>query len=279
MKSEQRLARSGEVSEKVGRLLSHRIGVARERYGERLAGVFDDLTHAWTGSQPATPWVGLDAWKTWADYTVDFGQRSILFWDTLRRRGNDYLERAAFFEVYGKLFALDLAGRPAGEPEETPKVDARELPFVKQALATRAEGGYPEAVARVAFLLAHRGEPLPLSKLQLKQELIEEYRDLLPDTTPDQQRRIRGEQEIIVLFEPEAAVESLSQLLADPADRERLLTLLERILTDERVTQRIHPTPEQTAMLERIRRVLSGQNLSGQNQARPLARGRGGRKS
>jgi hypothetical protein len=48
--------------------------------------------------------------------------------------------------------------------------------------STRA--GYAEALARVAFLLAHKDEPLPLSRLQLADELIEEYRELLPDIPP-----------------------------------------------------------------------------------------------
>ena len=41
-------------------------------------------------------------------------------------------------------------------------------------------------------------------------------------------------------------------LLAERKDRDRLLTLLERVLADKRV-QRIQPSPEQTAMLARIR--------------------------
>ena len=41
----------------------------------------------------------------------------------------------------------------------------------------------------------------------------------------------------------------------DGVDRERLLTLLDRLLSDERV-QRVKPTAEQLAMVERIRAVL-----------------------
>ena len=36
----------------------------------------------------------LDAWKDAERYAVDFFQRSILFWDALRQRGNDYVERS-----------------------------------------------------------------------------------------------------------------------------------------------------------------------------------------
>ncbi len=96
---------------------------------------------------------------------------------------------------------------------------------------------------------------MPLSRLQLKQELIADYRELLPAISLDQARRIRGEQEIIVRYEPEKAIETLPVLLGERADRDRLLTLLDRLLADERV-QRVKPSAEQLAMLERIRTVL-----------------------
>jgi hypothetical protein len=133
-------------------------------------------------------------------------------------------------------------------------VDPRVLPFVKDALAAIDRGGYPEALARVAFLMAHEDKPLPLARVQLAQELMEEYREFLPDLALDEVRRIGGEQEIIARYEPERAIETLPALLADRADRDRLLTLLERVLADERV-QRIQPSAEQTAMLARIRRA------------------------
>jgi hypothetical protein len=91
--------------------------------------------------------------------------------------------------------------------------------------------------------------------VQLAQELLDDYRDLLPDLALDEVRRIGGEQEIIARYEPEQAVETLPALLPDRADRDRLLTLLERVLADERV-QRIRPSPEQAVMLARIRQVL-----------------------
>ena len=55
--------------------------------------------------------------------------------------------------------------------------------------------------------------------------------------------------------EPDRALDTLPELLKQPADRERLLTFLERLLTDPRVQQQ-QPTAEQLTMLGRIRRVL-----------------------
>ena len=167
----------------------------------------------------------------------------------------DAVAEATFFQVYANLYAFYAGDR--GDPETVPPaVDARELPFVKEVLASIDKGGYPEALARVGFLMAHRDEPLPLARVQLASDLLEEYRDLLPDLPRDEARRIGGEQEIIARYEPDQAVETLPVLLAKRKDRERLLTLLERVLADKRV-QLIEPSPEQRAMLARIRDVLS----------------------
>ena len=62
---------------------------------------------------------------------------------------------------------------------------------------------------RAGYLLARKGEPLMLSRLQMKQQLIKEYGDLLPKMTPDEWRRVRGEQEIIVRYEPERALATM----------------------------------------------------------------------
>ena len=95
---------------------------------------------------------------------------------------------------------------------------------------------------------------------------------------PDQWRRTRGEQEIIVRYEPEQALETLPKLLADPDDREKLVTLIRRLLADERV-QRAKPSTEQLAMVEHIgealhlsplpaKRAAAGKKRSGGRKAR-----------
>jgi pimeloyl-ACP methyl ester carboxylesterase len=168
----------------------------------------------------------------------------------------DATSEAAFFQIYGNMFSLYLADkREAEEQAEATNADPRELPIVKEALASMEEGGYPEAITRVAALLARRGEPLPLARFALKKELVEEYGDLLPNLEPHEWRRIRGEQEIIVRYDPENALATLPKLLADPADRERLITLARRLLADERV-QRTKALPEQIAMLRSIAETL-----------------------
>ena len=173
------------------------------------------------------------------------------------RAVRDAASEAVFFQTYGNVFSLYVADkRQADEKAAERMVEPRELPFVQEALASIAEGGYPEALARVACLLARKGEPLLLSRLQMRQELMADYRELLPAMPPDQWRRIRGEQEIIVRYEPEKALATLPKLLAHRGDRDKLVTLVQRLLADDRV-QRAKPSTEQLAMVEHIGETLA----------------------
>ncbi len=172
------------------------------------------------------------------------------------REVRDALSEATFFQTYGNVFSLYLADKADRTREREVVAEARELPYVKDALAAIDKGGYPEAVARAAALLARHGTPLPLSWIETRKELGDDYRKLLPDLPPDVRRRVRGEQDIIVRYERDRAIETLPALLADPADRERLLELVTRLMSDERV-QAARPTAEQTAMLEALRRSLA----------------------
>jgi hypothetical protein len=165
----------------------------------------------------------------------------------------DAASEAAFFLTYGNLFSLYLADKPrAAEVGETAP-DARDLPFVKEALASVEEGGYAEALARMGALLDRSGETIPLGRLELRRDLLEDYAEFLPPMPLEQMRRIRGEQDIIVRYEPERALHTLAKLLADPADRERALMLLERLLADPRVVAR----KWSDAMLAHVEEILT----------------------
>lgn len=173
---------------------------------------------------------------------------------TYFRAVQDAISEAAFFQLYGHMFANLMAER-SPSVQQAEAAEARQAETVGAALAQIGEGGYPAAVARIAYLLQNKGHPLPLSQLQLRAEVIKDYADLLPDTAPDEQRRIRGIQEIIVQQSPAAAIAALPKLLADPADAARLATLLDKLLQDERILA-TRPTAAQKAMAARIRQVL-----------------------
>ena len=174
----------------------------------------------------------------------------------LHRGLRDAATEAGFFSIYANMYSLYLADRkPAQAEPETP--DPRTLPFVQEALDSIAEGGYPEAFARLASLRAHQGELLPLSRLIKRKELAQAYAEYLPAVPLDQWRRLRGEQEIITRYEPEKAIATLPTLLRDRADRERLLHLVDELMADERV-QATPPTGDQVALVDRLHALLSG---------------------
>ncbi len=199
--------------------------------------------------EPGDPWRQLEGWG------ADLFSASL----DLYRGVRDAASEAAFFLIYGNLFALELAGRGTAGVEAAPAVpDPRDSPTVQAALAAAEEGGYPAAVTRVAALLARRGEPLPLSQFELKQEIVEDVKALLPDLALDQWKRLRGRQELIVQYAPEEALETLPRLLSRKSDRQRLLRLLERVLADPRVQEQWQPTPARSATLKRIRELLGG---------------------
>ncbi len=84
----KRLSQSHDVAAKVTQILQGRTKLASERFKKRIeqacAGQVAELT-----TNPLAAW---QAWASSAQYGVDFAQRSILFWDTLRQRGNNFVE-------------------------------------------------------------------------------------------------------------------------------------------------------------------------------------------
>jgi hypothetical protein len=85
--------------------------------------------------------------------------------------------------------------------------------------------------------------------------MTKDYKEFLPAVPLEHMRRIAGEQEIIATYEPDQAIAALPALLPERKDRQRLLTLLERLESDPRV-RHDGLTPKQRSMLERVRKVL-----------------------
>jgi hypothetical protein len=204
------------------------------------------------------------------------------------RATRDAMSEARFFQTYGNVFSLFVADKAGAKRGMEPVADARELPFVKSALAAIEEGGFPEALARVGYLLALKGEPLLLSRLEFRRDMIEKHRDLLPGIGMDQWRRIRGEQEIIARYEPERAIATLPKLLANPVERERFRALLRALMADEQFVHRAKPNVAQLAMLETLggaldvpqERVRAAQaKLAGKPSRQPAAKRKPGKRA
>jgi len=175
----------------------------------------------------------------------------------LYREIRDAISEVLFYQIYGNLFSLHLADYDRDATQESGwAAEEGHEQFKQQALASISEGGYPAAVARVFSLLARHGAPFPLTQLHLKKELAEKFIDLLPVTSPEEQRRIRGIQDLIVRYDPEQALSTLPKLLANPTDRNRLRDLLRRVMAEDAVRQ-LKLTKQQLKRLHQILKVLS----------------------
>ena len=88
--------------------------------------------------------------------------------------------------------------------------------------------------------------------MELKRAFIEKNSDLLPDVPSHENRKIRGQQALIVSSEPELALQTLPVLLSDTMDRDRFLTLLERVISEAGCTQADEASHGQGQRLARI---------------------------
>ncbi len=88
----QQLARSQDISTKVSLVLRKRAEIAQRHLTESLKKVYDEsgVGHIKPDVQSTT-----QAWNDWVSYAIDAAQRSVLFLDTLRQRGDNYLQHVA----------------------------------------------------------------------------------------------------------------------------------------------------------------------------------------
>ena len=79
--------RAASISRDVATRLERRMRKAFAIYGQRT-----QEARARQVEQASRAWMPWDLWREGTEYAVDFAQRSALFWDTLRQRGNGYIE-------------------------------------------------------------------------------------------------------------------------------------------------------------------------------------------
>jgi len=163
------------------------------------------------------------------DQAADAVSASLDYWRDVR----DALGEAAFMQVYGTLFQLRGSEKRSGPQQARRWADGgtpSEVPLVKQILERIGEGGYAQAVGRVAVLMRGVGEPLPLSRVEARHAFATANLELLPKIELADLRRIEGEQEIMVREARARAIETLPALVGDSEDAARLGLLLERAI-------------------------------------------------
>jgi pimeloyl-ACP methyl ester carboxylesterase len=84
-KQQNKAADLCEVMGKIGRLYTTRALAAQKNFMGHAQKAIMDV-------KPAEGAVSDNPWQAWASYATDFAQRSVLFWDVLRERGNNYIE-------------------------------------------------------------------------------------------------------------------------------------------------------------------------------------------
>ena len=83
----EQLAVGNTLQRKIGEVFRQRVYGARDRYQSRLTEAFGTHVGALTASPDRLAALGTGT----GDYLTDVAQRSLIFWDTLRQRGNQFV--------------------------------------------------------------------------------------------------------------------------------------------------------------------------------------------
>ncbi|HJQ62963.1 MAG TPA: DUF3141 domain-containing protein, partial [Burkholderiales bacterium] len=116
------LAKSQDVATKIALLFQKRMKIAHENYGARIERAYRQhgtQRDKRRGDQPGKDTVKIaDMWTGWFAYGMDAVQRSILFWDTLRQRGNNFIDhtRKGLPPVLNFDFDMVMDGRRFARP-------------------------------------------------------------------------------------------------------------------------------------------------------------------
>ncbi len=83
-KQQNKAADLFDIMGKIGRLYTTRALAAQKNFMGHAQKAIMDM-------KPAEGALSDNPWQAWASYATDFAQRSVLFWDVLRERGNNYI--------------------------------------------------------------------------------------------------------------------------------------------------------------------------------------------
>ncbi|HEV8500737.1 MAG TPA: DUF3141 domain-containing protein [Casimicrobiaceae bacterium] len=144
---------------------------------------------------------------------------------------------AAFYEVYGNLFSLEMADERA-DFKRKQKFDPRGLPAVREVLDTIEHGSPVEGLVRIAMLISKAGQGMHrLSQMQRTRDILAPESGIA-HLTEDEQRRLLQEETIVVEFEPLRAKRSLPKVLRTRAERRRAHRLLDAVATASHLDER-----------------------------------------
>ena len=110
----RQLSRSHDISTKVSIVLQKRVKTAQEKYTAALQHAFEENVQPLLQDRSGTT----NVWTDVYEYAVDTAQRSILFWDTLRQRGNNFIEhtRQGFPPMLHFKYEVVVDGRKLPKP-------------------------------------------------------------------------------------------------------------------------------------------------------------------
>jgi pimeloyl-ACP methyl ester carboxylesterase len=188
----------------------------------------------------------------------------------LYRDLRDAGSEAAFYEVYGNMWSLQMADQRADIRRQT-RFDPRAVPAVRQVLDELDHGGLPEAVIRAGMLIAKAGSGVrKLAQMEHTRELLAPT-GILKGLTEDELRRLLHEETIVVEFEPLQAKRSLPRLARTAGERRKLHALFDSLETAAVVDER------QRALIADLRQSLPVPERV-PAQRRPALRGRPSRR-
>jgi hypothetical protein len=184
---------------------------------------------------------------------------------------------AAFYEVYGNLFSLEMADERA-DFKRKQKFDPRGLPAVREVLDTIEHGSAVDGLVRIAMLIAKAGQGTHrLSNMQRTRDILSPEGGIA-HLSEDEQRRLLQEETIVVEFEPLRAKRSLPKILRTAAERRRAHRFLDVAAASAGIDER------QRALIAELRAMLpasgtgtgtTAQHAGNRRPARPAAsRGR-----
>ncbi len=109
-----KLAASQETATKVALVYRKRVQLAQDAYAAQMRTAYEDNVADLLQDPAAAPRL----WTSWVDYAVDAAQRSVLYLDTLRQRGNAFIEhnQAGLTPVLHFAYETVVDGRTLDRP-------------------------------------------------------------------------------------------------------------------------------------------------------------------